>query len=408
MLASISICSGTNVTGNESSSGDDEPDEMQLTLAPSRSTTQPNPTAAIQSTTTQSVTQPSSSINRAPATQQLSTTRRTTFTMTTKTKPTNIHIQNTTSFESITAPGVQKSTITAVLLPIILIIIILAVFAVVAVVICRRKYTSVTDKMSNKKSDIERRDDNIYSSELPGHYLSSPQIHYHGHCTTEPTLEGGDYKENCPLPSHQICYANRNGRDLSEEWQEREPSESPSDFNSASNTTLAAIPSPYSLITPVMDSPKALIVYSTNTPKKKQTIINRHLIAELCSYGIETKSHALTCIRESLSLWLEREITSANAVLCICNKEFKEDWEAESRSAANSLPLVWLLRHLVHATVNQGGDLSKYALVFLDERDEQYVPTKYLQGDPRHFTVKKVEDIANFVTNKPTHTIRLS
>ena len=151
-----------------------------------------------------------------------------------------------------------------------------------------------------------------------------------------------------------------------------------------------------------------LVVYSPNTPETKQDLIRTQLISELHSYGIDTRSHDLTCIKESPSLWLEREITSANAVLCICNKEFKEDWEAKSLSAANSLPLVQSLRHLVHATVNQGGDLSKYAMVFLEEADRDYVPTSYLQGDPRQFMVDKSDSIARFVLDVPTHTTSLS
>ena len=129
-------------------------------------------------------------------------------------------------------------------------------------------------------------------------------------------------------------------------------------------------------------------------------------------HGINAKSHDLTVIKESPSLWLEREIIDATAVLCVCNKEFKEDWESVNGNAANSgyvrLGLVQSLRHLVYATINQGGSLSKYAMIFLEESDKEYVPTKYLQGDPQHFTLDNVEDIAKFVSNIPTHATSTS
>ena len=148
-------------------------------------------------------------------------------------------------------------------------------------------------------------------------------------------------------------------------------------------------------------------MYSTNTPENNQQSIREKLIAGLRQYEIVAKSHDLAVINESLSLWLEREIANATTVLCVCNKEFKEDWESVNGNTASSgyvrLGLVQSLRHLVYATVNQGGNLSKYAMVFLEESDEEYVPTKYLQGDPRHFMMDNVEDIVKFVSHIPTH-----
>ena len=147
-----------------------------------------------------------------------------------------------------------------------------------------------------------------------------------------------------------------------------------------------------------------LIVYSPNTPEKKQDLIRTQLISGLHSYGIDTRSHDLTCIKESPSLWLEREIANATAVLCVCNKEFKEDWESVNGNTASSLPLVQSLRHLIAATVHKGGRLSKYAMVFLEEKDKEHVPTSYLLGDPRQFMASKLEHIARFVLDVPTHT----
>ena len=148
--------------------------------------------------------------------------------------------------------------------------------------------------------------------------------------------------------------------------------------------------------------PIALIVYSPNTSEKKQELIRGHLITELRLYGIETHSHDLTCIKESPSQWLEREIAKATIVLCVCDKEFKGDWEC-SQNNTNSLPLVQSLKHLIYATVNQGGDLSKYAVVLLKPTDKDYIPTRYLQGDPRQFMVTDVDAIGRFVCNIPSH-----
>ena len=147
---------------------------------------------------------------------------------------------------------------------------------------------------------------------------------------------------------------------------------------------------------------RALVIYSPSTPEEKQELIRGHLLSQLHSYGIETLSHDLTCIKESPSLWLEREIAMATIVICVCNKEFKHDWECE-RNGTSSLPIVQSLNHLIYASINQNKDMSKYAVVLLEEGDKDCVPTMYLQSHSRQFMVYDVDKIARFVCNIPTH-----
>lgn len=149
----------------------------------------------------------------------------------------------------------------------------------------------------------------------------------------------------------------------------------------------------------------ALVVYSPNTPEEQQDMIRRDFIPKLESNGIKTLSHDFTCIKEGPSSWLEREISRATAVLCVCNREFKEDWEGCKPSSPSSLPLVQSLKHLIFATVHQGVDLSKYAVVLLESCDQQYIPTMYLRSDPRQFGLTEVDIIARFVCNVPTHRL---
>ena len=149
----------------------------------------------------------------------------------------------------------------------------------------------------------------------------------------------------------------------------------------------------------------ALIIYSPNTPEEKQDFIRSNFIPKLESDGIRTLSHDFACIKESPSSWLEREIAKATVVLCVCNKEFKEDWEGRNPNTASSLPLVQSLRHLILATVHQGGDLSKYAVVLLESCDQKYIPTMYLRSDPRQFRLTEVDAVARFVCNVPSHRL---
>ena len=152
-------------------------------------------------------------------------------------------------------------------------------------------------------------------------------------------------------------------------------------------------------------SPTTLIICSPNTNESEQQFIYTQLIAELQSYGIETMSHDFTCIQGGPSAWLESEAKKATVVLCVCNKEFKDDWEEEEESRQVSLPLVRSLKHLIHGTVQSGKSLSKYAVVLLDPSHKRYIPTMYLQSDSRQFILTDTKAIAEYVLKSPSYKL---
>ena len=140
-----------------------------------------------------------------------------------------------------------------------------------------------------------------------------------------------------------------------------------------------------------------------NTPEEKQDLIRYNFIPKLESHGIKTLSHDFTCIKESVPLWLESEIKKATAVLCICNKEFKEDWESSDPNPMSSLQLVEPLKHCVSATVQTRG-LSKFVVVLLEPSDKQYIPSMYL-NNCRQFLMADTDALAKFVCNVPSYAL---
>ena len=57
--------------------------------------------------------------------------------------------------------------------------------------------------------------------------------------------------------------------------------------------------------------------------------------------------------------------------------------------------------------VQQNECLSKYAIILIDPADKSYIPTKYLQADPRQFSMDNVEDIVGFMRGIPSHSMSL-
>ena len=145
-----------------------------------------------------------------------------------------------------------------------------------------------------------------------------------------------------------------------------------------------------------------LVIYSSNTVEKERESI-MIMMSELNSYDeIDPLSPDFTCIQGSSSAWLESEIKRATTVLCVCNKEFQDEWEGRS---CPSLPLVKSLQHLIQATIQRAESLSKYAVVLLNPSHRQYIPTMYLQSESRSFTVEEIEAIVHYVFKMPYYEL---
>lgn len=92
---------------------------------------------------------------------------------------------------------------------------------------------------------------------------------------------------------------------------------------------------------------------------------------------------------------------AAMAVLCVCTPDFRREW---TQSPCNGkLPVVGLLKHLIHATVSRGESLGKFATILLQGCDVDCIPSLYLQGEPRRFLVTELEDITKFIHNIPSY-----
>jgi len=143
-----------------------------------------------------------------------------------------------------------------------------------------------------------------------------------------------------------------------------------------------------------------LIIYSPSISSCDRDKILKHLILGLTQYGIPAHCHDTSFIKSPCQ-WMEQEIQKAHAVLCVCNEDFHREWD--EGTAKGKIPVVGLLKHLVHATLSRGESLGKFATVLLEKGDSHWIPSLYLQGDPRLFLVSEVEDIARFVRNIPSY-----
>ena len=154
---------------------------------------------------------------------------------------------------------------------------------------------------------------------------------------------------------------------------------------------------------PVMPSfarHSAFVIFSSKTPKKETEAIEQHLINDLSSkYGIYVTPSEMG--RGNLPKWVESECRNATTVLCVCNKEFFEEWE-------QSNTVIHCLSHQVYAAANEvGRKHEKFTVVLLKQSHRQFIPSSYLM-DLRAFLVTEVHEIASYIKKVPPYAISTS
>lgn len=293
-----------------------------------------------------------------------------------------------TGHVTITRMETRTSNIVIIVVSLVVLVVLGVALLIICLLVPRVRHSKHTKQVScnnNVKTQLEFCD----STSQESNHLPSHSTHMYDTTTSDATSTAPDDSTSQILSSSES--------DLESGF-----------FNAEEVVQASSVCSPATKHSPSNDSQSqkkshtVLLIYSPNTTEREQELIHI-LMAELQLYRIKVLSHDLTSIQGSTSAWLEREAKKASVVLCICNKEFKEDWEGQSEA---SLPLIQSLKHLIHGTAqNIDESLSKYAVVLLELSHRQYIPTMYLQSDSRQFTMPDTRAIAQYVKNIPSYEL---
>jgi hypothetical protein len=140
----------------------------------------------------------------------------------------------------------------------------------------------------------------------------------------------------------------------------------------------------------------ALIMYSPNTPELEKNAITQQLGPDL--QGVESFLLTTRLPRQALIHWITEKYEKSDAVFCICNEEFREDWESDSAGThcSDDAVVVRTLRKLFEGDIAPGAKMPKrYAVVLTKPRDEDVIPS-ILRGLPR-FNMSDSRALAGFV-----------
>ena len=136
--------------------------------------------------------------------------------------------------------------------------------------------------------------------------------------------------------------------------------------------SLYLLHTPQPLMVPMKEhsSVSLLIISSPRTPNTDGKIIRQTFITEFKDkYQIDTKSPELCGPQENIYDWITEQHERADAVFCVCNKYFYEEWKQLADLGSNP-PIVCCFKNLFEGSIHS----KKYAVVLTDIKDLNYVP----------------------------------
>ena len=148
----------------------------------------------------------------------------------------------------------------------------------------------------------------------------------------------------------------------------------------------------------------ALVMYSLNSPELEKCTIAQHLGPDL--QGIESFLLDTRLPKQTVVDWITERYEQANAVFCVCNKEFSDDWESDSTGVhcSDSAIAIRTLRKLFEGDIVAGTKTPRrYAVVLTKPTDENFIPS-ILRGLPR-FIMSDSPALAKFAGLRVTSPV---
>lgn len=149
-----------------------------------------------------------------------------------------------------------------------------------------------------------------------------------------------------------------------------------------------------------------LVVYSPRTSEQEARTILQYLVRDLTEspYCIESSTYGIGQLRQSLSEWMVERHREAKAVLCVCNREFSEDWTETCADINSSPQVVRTLKNLFEGDLQRTPSSTKnYAVITMTATDKHLIPP--LLKSRESYMYHEVDNIARFCCNMPKYHI---
>ena len=165
------------------------------------------------------------------------------------------------------------------------------------------------------------------------------------------------------------------------------------------------VPSSTISLDPLPPATPLFLVYSPASIDENEAVLQL-LVNDLRIYGFDVIYIESSVQREILPKWVQTHYFGSTAVLCVCNKEFQDEWEERKKS---NRPVIHNFQQLIYGRLNQSAsvDLSKIVVVLPHTNCSECIPA-YLQSlqrfvlDPKDDPAKKIATFIREQTNYRT------
>lgn len=161
------------------------------------------------------------------------------------------------------------------------------------------------------------------------------------------------------------------------------------------------------------DSKQVLIVGSQKIPTEEHAQLVaapllRHKDIKILMHSVDTKREDQ---RLPPSTWVQQAMDQAEFVVCICNKDFLDDWDYDGRKMCHEVSLVRSVSEHVAGLTNHGQNRQvqeKFIAVVHREKDKQYIPHSLKSCNSFVLNCDaNVERLARFLLGIPTVTFQI-
>ena len=118
----------------------------------------------------------------------------------------------------------------------------------------------------------------------------------------------------------------------------------------------------------------ALVMYSPSSPEQEKHVIQQSFVDARNQVGIEYFLPDTRLPQQSLVEWIMEHFENTHTVFCVCNREFKADWENSGPPSEDTVVAVQTLRLLFEGDL-KSVEPKRYAVVLSKPTDEAFIPS---------------------------------
>ena len=178
---------------------------------------------------------------------------------------------------------------------------------------------------------------------------------------------------------------------------EESPPNSPLPTYTFTNSPCIATPTAPPICTRPIRQPwhRVVVIMSNHLPETDIQIVYAFIKAGLEERDIVVDIYDAGAAGCGPSLWLNRALRNCSKIICVCNRQFIEEWDGQNTEGSP----VHALGILVTSHINKGGYPTELFMVtVLREGDKQFVPYYLASAVP--YRIEQTDDIYRAITGE--------